>query len=53
MTEKALFILDDKNLQTFKNNALERAKEFDVTKVLPMYEAFYFKILNQAKVELS
>lgn len=53
MTEKALFILDDENLQTFKNNALERAKEFDVTKVLPMYEAFYFKILNQAKVELS
>lgn len=52
MTEKALFILDDKNLSTFKNNALERAKEFDVTKILPMYEAFYFKILNQAKVHI-
>lgn len=53
MTEKSLFILDDKNLSTFKNNALERAKEFDVTKILPMYEAFYFKILNQTKVHIS
>lgn len=53
MTEKSLYILDDKNLDSFKKNALERAKEFDVTKILPMYEAFYFKILNQTKVHIS
>ncbi len=52
MTEKALQILSDDNLPTFKNNALERAREFDVTRILPMYEAFYYKIVNQAKVEM-
>src|SRR5690606_7413779 len=52
MTERALHILDDENLPAFKRNALERAKEFDVTRILPMYEAFYYKILNQSKVEI-
>ena len=52
MTEKALHILSDDNLPEFKRNALERAKEFDVTRILPMYEAFYYKILNQSKVEI-
>lgn len=47
MTEKALFVLDDENLQTFKNNALERAKQFDVTAILPLYEKYYVKILEQ------
>jgi len=52
MTEKALHVLRDEHLPTFKNNALERAREFDVTRILPMYEAFYYKILNQSKVEV-
>lgn len=52
MTAKALLILNDDNLPSFKSNALERAKEFDVTRILPMYEAFYDKILNQSKVEI-
>lgn len=52
MTEKALHVLSDEHLPTFKNNALERAREFDVTRILPMYEAFYYKILNQSKVEV-
>lgn len=47
MTDKALIILHDDNLSTFKKNALERAKQFDVTAILPLYEAFYFKIVEQ------
>ncbi len=48
MTKNALFILDDENLPTFKANALQRAKEFDITSILPLYEDFYIKILNQS-----
>ncbi|WP_162341569.1 N-acetyl-alpha-D-glucosaminyl L-malate synthase BshA [Cyclobacterium salsum] len=46
MTEKALIILDEKNLPVFKKNALARAKKFDVTAVLPLYEAFYAKTIE-------
>lgn len=46
MTEKALFILDDERLPTFKKNALARAKDFDISQILPMYEAYYNTILN-------
>lgn len=41
MTKKAKFILDEKNLPTFKKNALARAKEFDIAMVLPHYEDYY------------
>lgn len=41
MAEKAISILDDANLARFKTGALNRAKEFDVTNILPMYEAYY------------
>lgn len=46
MTEKALFILGEENLDNFKRNALERAKEFDIDKVLPLYEAHYNQVLE-------
>lgn len=46
MKEKALFILDEKNLPTFKANALARAKEFDISEILPMYIAYYNKIIK-------
>jgi len=46
MTEKALFILSEENLDNFKRNALERAKEFDIDKVLPLYEAHYNQVLE-------
>lgn len=49
MTEKALMILNDANLPEFKINALKRAKEYDVTAVLPLYEDFYDKIVGQNK----
>ncbi|MFT6053664.1 MAG: N-acetyl-alpha-D-glucosaminyl L-malate synthase BshA [Roseivirga sp.] len=44
MTKNALFVLNDDNLNTFKHNALKRAKEFDVANILPQYEAFYEKV---------
>ncbi len=48
MTEKALFILDDKNLADFKKRALERAKVFDITAILPKYESFYLKTIENS-----
>jgi len=53
MTKKALFILDKNNLPGFKQNALNRAKEFDIHKILPLYENFYNKIIKKATVAES
>lgn len=47
MTRKSLFILDKDNLPKFKANALARAQEFDITRILPLYEAYYDKILKK------
>lgn len=47
MTRNALFILDKKNLPGFKERALARAKEFEISKIMPMYEAYYDEILEQ------
>jgi len=49
MTRKSLFILDKNNLPRFKENALKRAQEFDITRILPHYEDYYQKILQKAK----
>jgi N-acetyl-alpha-D-glucosaminyl L-malate synthase BshA len=51
MTEKALYILADENLDKFKSAALERAKKFDITNILPLYENFYNKILKKELAE--
>ncbi len=51
MTEKALYILADENLDKFKSAALERAKKFDITNILPLYENFYNKVLNKEFAE--
>jgi len=47
MTRKALFVLDKNNLPKFKENALKRAKEFDITQILPIYEAYYQRIMEK------
>ncbi|QDH78156.1 N-acetyl-alpha-D-glucosaminyl L-malate synthase BshA [Echinicola soli] len=47
MTEKALHILSDQNLPAFKKRALARAKEFDVSNILPRYEEFYKKTIDK------
>ncbi|MFD3002072.1 N-acetyl-alpha-D-glucosaminyl L-malate synthase BshA [Pontibacter toksunensis] len=46
MVEKALYILNDENLPRFKANALRRATDFDVNKIVPLYENFYQKTIN-------
>lgn len=48
MTRKALFVLDKNNLPKFKENALARAKEFDITNILPLYERYYEKVMQKA-----
>jgi glycosyltransferase involved in cell wall biosynthesis len=48
MVQHALYILKDENLPVFKKNALERAKEFDVTAIMPMYEAVYRRVLAKS-----
>jgi L-malate glycosyltransferase len=50
MTRHALHVLDKSNLPKFKQNALARAKEFDITNILPLYERYYEKILAKAAV---
>jgi N-acetyl-alpha-D-glucosaminyl L-malate synthase BshA len=46
MAENALKILsDDKILEKFKDNAAKAAMDFDILKVLPLYEAIYEKAL--------
>ncbi|WP_323757555.1 N-acetyl-alpha-D-glucosaminyl L-malate synthase BshA [Roseivirga sp.] len=49
MTKNALYILKDENLPTFKTNALKRAKDFDITNILPQYEAYYEKVVAEMK----
>jgi N-acetyl-alpha-D-glucosaminyl L-malate synthase BshA len=51
MTRKSLFVLDKNNLPKFKENALKRAQEFDITKILPLYENYYEKILEKASIK--
>ena len=52
MTRKALFVLDKNNLPRFKENALKRAQEFDISNILPIYENYYLKILEKAATKL-
>lgn len=50
MTKNALYILQDENLPRFKANALARAKDFDVSKILPLYENYYEQVLAISQV---
>jgi len=50
MSEKALHIFHDvATLQKFKHNAFEQALKFDISKILPMYEALYEQVLLKAR----
>ena len=50
MTKNALVILDEDNLPRFKAGALQRAKDFSLDKILPLYEQYYQEILVAQKV---
>jgi N-acetyl-alpha-D-glucosaminyl L-malate synthase BshA len=47
MTRKSLLVLDKNNLPRFKQKALERAKEFDISRILPVYEAYYQLVMDR------
>ena len=49
MAKKSIHILDDANLSKFKKAALARAKEFDITNILPAYEKVYEMVLEKSK----
>jgi N-acetyl-alpha-D-glucosaminyl L-malate synthase BshA len=50
MAKNAIRILkDDATLAQFKQNAFEQAKQFDILKVLPMYEDLYVDVLKGKK----
>lgn len=44
MTQNALHILSEDNLDGFKKRALDQAKKFDIYNVLPVYEDFYNRV---------
>ncbi len=50
MAEHSLKVLDEKNLPKFKAAALARAKQFDQSVIVPMYEAFYEEVLTKGCV---
>src|ERR1700743_86962 len=50
MAERGIYILEDQQrLNQFKDNALARAKEFDLAKILPLYESYYIEVIERAK----
>lgn len=53
MAEKALYILSDNHLPKFKEGALNRAKEFDVAQILPVYEKYYVDVIERARLKES
>ncbi|HKR07498.1 MAG TPA: N-acetyl-alpha-D-glucosaminyl L-malate synthase BshA, partial [Bacteroidia bacterium] len=51
MAKNSIYILSDRErLAQFKLNALNRAKEFDIHLILPLYEKYYQKVLNEQLV---
>jgi N-acetyl-alpha-D-glucosaminyl L-malate synthase BshA len=51
MVKNAVEILQEENLPRFKENALKRAKMFDINVILPQYENFYETIIEKTKVK--
>ncbi|MEJ6777222.1 MAG: N-acetyl-alpha-D-glucosaminyl L-malate synthase BshA [Crocinitomicaceae bacterium] len=48
MAKNALHILrDEVTLNTFKKNAIERTKEFDIEKIIKQYEDLYYDVLKK------
>jgi N-acetyl-alpha-D-glucosaminyl L-malate synthase BshA len=51
LTRNTLYILrDEETLAKFKRQAFERAKDFDLPKILPMYEAIYAAVLKNKAI---
>jgi glycosyltransferase involved in cell wall biosynthesis len=52
MVKNALYVLDDANLPRFKANARARARDFETSKIVPLYEQFYQKVIDAQLAEL-
>jgi N-acetyl-alpha-D-glucosaminyl L-malate synthase BshA len=53
MADSAIYILENEaRLNTFKENALTRAKEFDLAKILPQYESYYVEVIEKSKANV-
>ncbi|MBC3793662.1 N-acetyl-alpha-D-glucosaminyl L-malate synthase BshA [Spirosoma sp. LMG 31447] len=53
MVKNALYVLDDEHLPLFKENALKRAKEFELSRILPLYENHYERVLQETRPLVS
>ncbi|MBD0402606.1 N-acetyl-alpha-D-glucosaminyl L-malate synthase BshA [Flammeovirga sp. EKP202] len=53
MAKNALHILDDKNLPTFKANALKQAQRYNIAEIIPQYEEVYKEAIEKTKVKVS
>ncbi len=54
MAESAIYILEDETrLKTFKDNSLARAKEFDLSIILPVYESYYEEVIEKSKANIG
>lgn len=52
MAANALMLLQNEELhQKFRNQALEQARRFDMSNILPMYENYYQQVINEATVK--
>ncbi len=50
MVQSATRLLrDDDLLEQFKNQAFQRAREFDIDLILPQYERYYAKLIEEIK----
>lgn len=50
MADSSIYILEDEaRLAQFKENALARAKEFDLAKILPIYENYYIEVIAKTR----
>ncbi|MDB5024969.1 MAG: bshA [Mucilaginibacter sp.] len=53
MAEKAIYVLENEaRLKTFKENALARAKAFDLSIILPIYENYYTEVIEKSKTHV-
>jgi N-acetyl-alpha-D-glucosaminyl L-malate synthase BshA len=54
MADKAILLLQNEELlKEFRKNALNRAKEFDIALILPLYEQFYQRVIEESKMVLA
>lgn len=50
MSQNAISILkNDENLMSFKKNAFETAKLFEINKIMPLYEEIYYNAINKTE----